>query len=175
MADPLGLMSVVVLSSGADDLRDSGKRLAPYYGGPVKYIKGLFGPNLKGVSKIVLLGHGNQGAQAMRVRSFWDRLLGRKGKLMNGREMAEYLRKKGFTGTEVVVVSCHMGQTGGFGQELANGLGSGANVEAWPSYTAVDGNGRVRMHVAGPTNNWASYAGPGQGSNKFQCNLPPTI
>jgi RHS repeat-associated protein len=170
MADPLGLTKTVVLFSGASDLKPQSVNLGKGFGARVKSIKGLFGPSLKGVQRVVLFGHGNAQAQAIRVRSFWDRLLGRKGTLMNGQQLGECLKKKGFKGTEVVVVSCQMAK--GFGQSLANELGGSTTVEAWPNNTVVDSAGNVRMRQ-NPGITPAQYGAPGDGSTIFTANSSP--
>jgi RHS repeat-associated protein len=153
-ADPLGLSSTRIINADpADDVmntfveRDSASRP----GVPVSDMYGDAGaPDLTGVDHVIIHAHGNPHEIGRSTPE--DRLKGKVAEFspgMSGKELAEYLKARGFTGSRVTIVSCHTGKSrpggGSFAQDVADELGGSTEVKSWDGKVTTLQNGDIRI------------------------------
>jgi RHS repeat-associated protein len=165
--DPLGLTAQIVVTDWRDPVLNGGyvdqgdllngqgytgefegnaSRLHFKNGGELpKYMHDAQPPDLKGVTHVIVTGHGGFEGIEIREPDGTTQIVG-------GEELADYLKKKGLTpenGVQVTLVACHTGAARPDGssvaRDLAQALGPGAVVHAPTDYVCVLENGDVHV------------------------------
>jgi RHS repeat-associated protein len=176
-SDPLGLSSTRVINADPADgalIKGEARDRWAAAGVPVSDMFGDDGmPDLTGVDHVVIYAHGNPWEIGRSTPE--DRLKGKVAEFspgMSGRELAQYLKARGFTGSRVTLISCQTGlnKPGGqsFAQDVADELGGSTEVKSWRFKTTTDANGEVRcINPNGP-----GLLPPGTGQRIFTAGGP---
>jgi RHS repeat-associated protein len=170
-SDPLGLSSTRIINADpADDVLNTGVRRdrRTAAGVPVSDMFGDDGmPDLTGVDHVIIYAHGNPDEIGRSTPE--DRLKGKVAEFspgMSGRELAQYLKARGFTGSRVTVISCRTGASrpngGSFAQDVADELGGATEVKSWQGKVMTMPSGAIRTIQSTPTGQYLLPPGTGQ-------------
>jgi len=143
--DRLGLMGTLIVTMDPLDstnMRDE-QLLATKHNARIVSWAALSEADLKGVDHVVINSHGTPNSVTARNSAGNQEEVG-------GAVVAAKLRDKGFKGNQVTVVSCETGQSGGtFAQGVADELGPGSEVTAWPNTVGISNQGQLMMEIPG--------------------------